>query len=117
MYSDLTTLPADIICGSEVKVCACSSRHVVLGPALAALQARSRDVVVLAKQEDDLDSMMAEDMQQFAAKPVSKDMPTGKTSAPEASEGGLKDVLDKVCATAPTDCPLGGLPLFLQFLL
>lgn len=51
---------------------------------------------VLAKQEEDLDSMMAEDMQQFGAKPASKDMPPATPAEAEASEGGLKDILDKV---------------------
>ena len=87
----------------------------MLGPAPAAFKVHSRDVSILAKQEDDLESMMAEDMQQFAAKPASKDMPSATTAGPEASKGGLKDVLDKVSASSFADRALRGYPCFYVF--
>lgn len=85
-------------CSSAVHRCWLSSSraNLLLGPAAIAFTAHSRDVSVLAKQEEDLDSMMAEDMQQFGAKPASKDMPPATPAEAEASEGGLKDILDKV---------------------
>lgn len=56
---------------------------------------------MLAKREEEvsseLDAMMEEDLQQFAAQQPSKAMAGGATSSTsEASEGGIKETLDKV---------------------
>jgi hypothetical protein len=53
-------------------------------------------VAVLAKQEDDLDMMMAEDLKQFTDKQPSKAAPQATETSRDASEGGLKAILDKV---------------------
>lgn len=55
-----------------------------------------RNACVLAKPEDELDMMMAEDMQQFTAKQPSKESSGARTSPEESSDGGFKETLDKV---------------------
>lgn len=54
---------------------------------------------VRAKPEDDLDMMMAEDMQQFEQKQPAKPASAATGAPTEQSEGGFKEILDKVCPT------------------
>lgn len=51
----------------------------------------------MAKQEDDLDAMMAEDLQQFSAQATKTPQVVGATSADE-SGNGVKELVDKVWA-------------------
>lgn len=57
---------------------------------------RSR-CVAMAKQEDDLDAMMAEDLQQFSAQATKSPQVVGVSSA-EESGNGIKEIVDKVWA-------------------
>lgn len=51
----------------------------------------------MAKQEDDLDAMMAEDLQQFSAQATKSPQVVGVSSA-EESGNGIKEIVDKVWA-------------------